>query len=250
MSANLLRFYFNIDFVQPNYEVQREIRDAQQNWYPPTDPDAVSLVATTGWRKWELGSITQAQVSGGNNFRECSLFYDSERDHFLGVPLNCKKRSVGQEIKTRDARYGWRRLTFKHPEPINNGNHISVLDFDAPYNVLAAPGSPRWMPELMPQTYDYNDLDENVFGNTALAGNLALLIGLAAFSGPFPEHGPDVELTVEAIRAFRPPNWVPHGMRSRRVHSRGVIVSIKSIGSNDASLDKWSQGHFGALINP
>ncbi|PGH07317.1 hypothetical protein GX51_01861 [Blastomyces parvus] len=248
MSTNSLKFYFNVEFVQPDYDVQRETRDPRSYWYPPTDPNAVALVATTGWKKWEAGSITEAQTPGGTNFQECSLFYDSERDHFLGVPLNCKKRSVEKEIKATDKAHGWRRLTFKHPEPTDSGNHLSVLAFDAAFNVLAAPGSPEWMPELLPHTYDYNNLDVNVPERTALAGNLALLIGLAAFSGPFPEHSCDVEQSVNAIRAFRPPRWIPHGMKNRRPHGRGVIVSIKGVGGNGAVLDKWARGDFGPLI--
>ncbi|OJD27659.1 hypothetical protein ACJ73_00947 [Blastomyces percursus] len=225
MSTNLLQFYFNIGFVQSDYEVQRETRDPQSYWYPPTDPNAVSVVATTGWRKWDAGSITQAL-------------------------RNCKKSSVEKKIRTTDEAHGWRRLTFKHPEPIDSGDHLSVLAFDATFNIFTAPGSPRWMAELMPHTYDYNNLDIYVSGQTALAGNLALLIGLAAFSGPFPDRCLDVERSVNAIRAFRPPHWVAHGMKSRRPHGRGVIVSIRGIEGNETVPDKWARGDLGPLIRP
>ncbi|PGH36682.1 hypothetical protein GX50_00544 [[Emmonsia] crescens] len=249
MSANSLKFYFNVEFIQPNYEVQGEIRDSQ-SWHPPTHPNAVSSVATTGWRKWEAGSITHVQVADNPKFQECSLFYTSESDFFFGVPFNCRAKSVHQEITTRDERHGWRRLTFNHREPTTNGNHLSVLAFDGAHNVCAAQGSPKWMPELIPKTYNYNGPHANELGSTALAGNLALLIGLAAFSGPFPRHPLDVEQAVDAIRAFNPPNWVPHNLNTQKAHSQGVIVSIKSIGGNDRVLDAWAGGAFGPLIKP
>ncbi|OAX77592.1 hypothetical protein ACJ72_08108 [Emergomyces africanus] len=249
MSSNALRFYFNVEFVRPDYEVQREIRDAQQHWHPPTLPNAVSPVATTGWRKWEAGSITVAQAPGRKNFQECSLFYDSERNFFLGVPFNCKRKSVEQEIRTNSARHGWRRLMFNHLEPLANGNPISYIAFDGAHNVLAAPGSQRWMPELIPQTYNYN-LQEKVDGCTALVGNLALFIGFAAFSGPFPQKPLDVQSVLHAMRAFNPPNWVTHNLASGKAHSQGVIVSIRSIDGNDGDLLAWASGERGPLINP
>ncbi|OJD19210.1 hypothetical protein AJ78_00823 [Emergomyces pasteurianus Ep9510] len=239
MSDNALKFYFNVEFVQPNYEAQHEIRDAQQHWQPPTLPNAVSPVAKTGWCKWEAASITQAQAPGRKNFQECSLFYDSERNFFLGVPFNCRKKSVELETRTNCARHGWRRLMFNHLESPANGNRISALVFDGAHNVLAAPGSQRWMPELIPQTYNYN-LQEKVDGSTSLVGNLALFIGLAAFSGPFPEKPLDVALVLNAMRAFSPPNWITHNLKSEKAHSQGVIVSIRSIGGNDENLHAWA----------
>ncbi|PGH12950.1 hypothetical protein AJ79_03923 [Helicocarpus griseus UAMH5409] len=252
---NGLRFCFKVDFVRPNYAVERESRDAHGNWIPPTEPRAISRVASTGWRRWEANSNSFSPMpdTGEDNVHECSLFFDSERNHFLGVHFDCTKKSVQNEIRIRDERHGWRRLMFNHLEPSDNsGRPKSILEFDREHNVLAARGSPTWMPELIPDTYNYNGLQERPLGYTDLAGRLDLLIGFAAFSGPCPTSDTEAEVqrALRAIRAFRPPNWVPHHLPSGRTHGRGVIVSIRSIAGNEAVLQQYENGNYGSLIVP
>jgi hypothetical protein len=85
---------------------------------------------------------------------------------------------------------------------------LSVMDFDSEHHVLASTGSPTWMPELIPDSYDQNHLDDYMQTPTALAGNLALFIALAAFSC-------DRANVLAVINSsFKPPCWRHHALPS------------------------------------
>ncbi|KAK2779102.1 hypothetical protein FQN53_001538 [Emmonsiellopsis sp. PD_33] len=250
-----LKFFFNVDFVKPNNDVQEEIRDAMQTWSPPTIPEAITITGTTGWCKWDTDRISSCppnnhQTTPGVRFQECSLFYNSETSHFLGVPFDCRAESVEQIVRTKDARYGWRRVMFNHIEADNRNRWpISVMKFDAEHNVLAAPGSVKWIPQLVPESYNYNQVNVSTT-RTALAGSLALIIAFAALSGPAPENQAEVIRPFKAIESFKPPEWESHTWNGKKVHGRGVIVSIRCFPGHEAVLSSYQDGSRGPLILP
>ncbi|EFW16128.1 hypothetical protein D8B26_006151 [Coccidioides posadasii str. Silveira] len=215
--SKVLRFVFKIDFIVPNYDEQCEIRLPNQAWIPPTIPSAVKTVGSTGWYRWTPAGIERTECRG-EKFRVCSLFYNSECYHFLGVPFDCRQKSV-QQSRRRDG-IGWRRVMFQYllndPYP-----PISVMRFDVNYNVLAGKGSDSWMPQLIPETYNQNQEDYD-YSNTGIAGDLSLLLAFAAFSCPH-----DAYTVLEVIRlSFKPPIWNRHNLPASRRHGTGVVVSI------------------------
>ncbi|KAK2811518.1 hypothetical protein FQN50_002141 [Emmonsiellopsis sp. PD_5] len=250
-----LKFFFKVDFIKPNNDVQEEIRDATQTWSPPTIPEAIISIGTTGWCKWDTERISSCppnngQTAPGVRFQECSLFYDSETTYFRGVPFNCRAESVEQIVNTNDARYGWRRVMFNHIEADNKYRvPISVMKFDAEHNVLAAPGSDKWKPQLVPESYNYNQGNVSTT-KTALAGSLALIIAFAALSAPAPENPAGVIHALTAINSFKPPEWRRHDFPNRRTHGRGVIVSIRCFPGHEAVLSSYQNGSRGPLILP
>ncbi|KAK2787325.1 hypothetical protein FQN53_005484 [Emmonsiellopsis sp. PD_33] len=234
-----LRFLFKVDFVKPDDTVQHELRDAARNWSPPTYPGAISLVGTTDWLEWQNGifHLTKRAI-GSDIYQACSLFYDSERDIFLGVPFDCRNQIVQD----------WKRVTFDH-KVVRTGELISILGFDLKHHVLGGRVSPHLMPQLIPKSYNCKQSDTvNPTSFTSVGGNLALLLGFAAFSGYYPRSQDEVGTTVSAIRAFIPPNWVPHHYKTERIHGTGVIVSVKSLDNNEDELSAYQRGDYGPLI--
>ncbi|KAK2773562.1 hypothetical protein FQN52_004541 [Onygenales sp. PD_12] len=232
--SSSLRFLFKFDFVKPDYTIQPELRDAARNWSPPTYPGAISLVGTTDWMEWHQGMFyfTKRAIDS-DIYQACSLFYDSERDIFLGVPFDCRNQIVND----------WKRVTFGH-KVAQGGQPVSLLGFDLRHHALGGLGSPDWMPQLIPESYKCEQF--NSF--TSVGGNLALLLGFAAFSGPYPQSQDGVGTALSAIRAFIPPNWVPHHYKTERIHGTGVIVSVKSLDNNEDELSAYQRGDYGPLI--
>ncbi|KAK2795635.1 hypothetical protein FQN51_000392 [Onygenales sp. PD_10] len=232
--SSSLGFLFKLDFVKPDYTIQPELRDAARNWSPPTYPGAISLVGTTDWMEWHQGVFCLAgRAVGSDIYQACSLFYDSERDIFLGVPFDCRNQIVND----------WKRVTFGH-KVAQGGQPVSLLGFDLRHHALGGFGSPDWMPQLIPASYKCEQF--NSF--TSVGGNLALLLGFAAFSGPYPQSQDGVGTALRAIGSFRPPFWSPHPYKTERVHGTGVIVSVKSLDNNEDVLSAYQRGDFGPLI--
>lgn len=107
------------------------------------------------------------------------MFWCEDRQAFLQVPYDCTKVDVSDALSTseRDIPLPWSGLTFRHaPGPDNRS--LSLVGYAYEELILDAPGSLVWMPELLPEQYDgyLND------GEPArLAGDLSIIIGLAAF---------------------------------------------------------------------
>jgi hypothetical protein len=141
------------------------------------------------------------------DFRVCSLFYCSENGFFYGVPFDCRRQSVQRDRQVTGR--GWRRLMFKYTE---DEPPISAIGFDSEYHVLAARGSPGWMPQLVPASYDHNQaqLHGVIADRTGLAGDLSVILGMAALSGA-PLRDPRQILSVIGS-CFRPPQWRRHNL--------------------------------------
>jgi len=248
MAANNLKFQFRVDFIQPNYDAQCEQRAGDLNWRPPTIPEAITTIGSTGWYRWTPDGISNTTSIGGEDFRVCSLFFNSESNQFLGVPFDCRTTSIRDVVGANGERFGWRRVMFQHTDPDPDAAPLSIMDFDTEHHVLASTGSRTWMPELIPESYDQNQPDEYVNAPTALAGNLALFIAFAAFSCDRPD-------VIAVIRhCFKPPHWRPHGLPSGRIHGRGLVVSIKidptePIVTKEVLL-RFQQSVFGPIIEP
>lgn len=208
---NSLRFEFKLDFINVDYDAQFELRNRNGDWIPPTRPEGVTRWATTGWVRWAATNMTRGTSMGSPDVQVCSLFYNSETCSFLGVPYDCREKSVEREKDSTGL--GWRRLMFDYTD---DAIPLSVIGFDLQYHVLAARGSSSWMPELVPPTYNHNQerLHGSLSPRTGLAGDLSILLGMAALSvAPtrrVEEMGP-VILNVLGT-SFRPPEWRRHNL--------------------------------------
>ena len=116
--------------------------------------------------------------------------------HLLVVPFDARRRDV---LTYPGA---WRPLTFRHI-PIQNTQHTySAVLANGDQQHIAAGGSPRWMPQLLPRVYD--DQSRSTRIQAGLIGSIPLLIALAAFSAPVSY------LQSLLTTCVKPQQWQPH----------------------------------------
>lgn len=109
----------------------------------------------------------------------------------------------------------WWPLTFQH-EPENR--NLSRVQESAEEQYLAAGRGLRWISELGLDAYAHRHSPQN----GGLSGNLAVVVGLVAFSCPASELD-NVLLTDVAWHDSR---WRGHSRGDGREDGRGVVVSI------------------------
>lgn len=151
-------------------------------------------------------------------------------------------------------------LSFNHKQG-PQGSWYSSIGVTGSEQLLAAPGSRHWMPQLVPEIYDYDRRQAGPVPTSAgLIGDLPILFGLVAFSAP-PE-----QLSHVLISCMQPNAWLPHRYpHSRRSCApsmidvtdtvegdteRGMVITVffdpnNEQGSNKKLLDSLQQGHFG-----
>ncbi|KAL1998134.1 hypothetical protein VTN02DRAFT_6796 [Thermoascus thermophilus] len=248
-----LTFLFKIVPVKIRLNVA-ENRQADAHWYPPTAKEDFILdeANSTGWCRWSANGVQEGVPSvneSGPDDDICSVFFDSERDQFLVAPVDCAEGGVQGLLE--DMGIGWSRVTFQHLESRHHGM-VSKLSFHDHYHWLGAQGSPTWMPQLLPKTYNNNRRSDEY---TGLVGELSLLLGFAAFSCE-PRRN-DMLTTIR--ESFRPPNWIYRQRNTPSVklfpycHDQGLIVRVRPDPSSRigrAELQNFKNGVYGVLIMP
>lgn len=143
----------------------------------------------------------------------CATVFSQETSapHLFVVNFNATERDV------RSTQGDWRVLTFDHiPQPNSINRKYSAVSHLGREEHIAAYGSPHWIPQLLPDVYNYREFDDE--GNpippstisAGLTGNLAVLLALAAFSAV--PSSLDAALT----GSVRPRAYVPHTMSTGR----------------------------------
>lgn len=156
-------------------------------------------------------------IAANDPVRRLSLTPHSVATVFTQCPDTPHLLAVNFDAQTRDVREqqgGWKVLSFRHIEKDPN-NTYSSLDLLGDQAHLAAHGSQNWVPQLLPNVYDYQEVD--LLGrpispktrSAGLIGSLPLLIALAAFSAP-------QDVLADALRSIQPGEWHPHGHPSGR----------------------------------
>ena len=208
-----LSFYFKIVGLQPNYAEQsnRAQHNPQGYWAPPDIQNACTST-TTHWFRWYDGSVYIVQSLPGTlqPYREATIFsQQDDTDHLLAVDFNARLQNVFH------APGGWSRLSFEHVH-LGNGSTYSKVTLFGSEKKLAAPGSPHWMPQLLPREYNYqrtgpNDLPiQSDTRSAGLIGHLPILLALAAFSAPR-------NYLATVLTSFIGPKvWRPHQMPTGR----------------------------------
>lgn len=194
-------------------------------WHPPDSKDdfVLDTANQTGWWKWATDSpvepspslnpslcpsTSSSRSSSSNDEKLCSIFFDSECGYFLITPTDCA--STGSTDSSWDI--GWTRIRINglvvNPSTTTptaaittSPCKISKLTFFAERLTLAGTGSESWMPQYLPETY--NNLESQT--PTALVGDLALLVAIAAFTCE-PRRN-DIISTMN--NHFRLPRWIP-----------------------------------------
>ena len=136
-------------------------------------------------------------------YRAATVFTQKpDTDHLLAVDFDAETRDVAEEPR------GWKVLTFHHFSVGGTGTY-SYLDVLGAEQHLAAPGPDTWMPQLLPEIYNFQGVTTSgrplppTTQSAGLIGSLPLLLALAAFSAP-------LDSLSAAFNSVQPGMWQPH----------------------------------------
>ncbi|EGD92746.1 hypothetical protein TESG_00314 [Trichophyton tonsurans CBS 112818] len=237
-----LRFLFKVDYIQADDESLQF--DADGLWSPPHEC-TYSTLYSTEWLQRTPERVVPAKTHGDSDFAVCSLLYRSSTSYFFTVPVDCRNNDSMQN-HIEQTEQSWRRLRFKNDERQN----LSIATFSATGYTLAGRGSRDWVPELLPDTY--NDSYCSPVPFTHLTGDLALIVGLIAFSCPRERDKHCLSDIMQ--RCFKPPRWSPHHSPPQRIDRHGVVVTIRAdpeagdLREGKRELRKFQDGSYGALF--
>lgn len=245
-----LSFYVRIEPLSPDYNGQPPRHSEPGDWLPPNRLNGLRAgQGRVSFLRWVGGTITTVPPNDqirttnldGYVYHAATVFTQApDTEHILAVPFNARTRSVHTFGR------GWQAIRFNHNQAGNNDTYFSYISVRGAERAIAAPGSPRWMPELLPPSHDC-DLRHARRGQAGLIGELPLLFALAAFSAPpnlpFPSN------------SMRPGAWDPHGPPYGRIAERGMVVTIyidprNPHWSTPQLLDSLQNGDYGAFYGP
>ncbi|KAL8993305.1 MAG: hypothetical protein Q9169_006441 [Polycauliona sp. 2 TL-2023] len=145
--------------LAPNYHKQaiRINDDGNKFWAPPNRKNAYHRdKAAARLFRWKGRKMTD--ITAGNFNKEYSPYgvatvftQYSDTEHLLAVTFDAGKKDVAEEYG------GWKILSFDRI-PLDGAKqpYLSSVGVAGPKKGLAAPGSPAWMPQLLPKIYDYD----------------------------------------------------------------------------------------------
>ena len=201
MPGENLSFYVRIDHLEPNYQAQPPQHGPHGYWSPPNIRTGYTT-RSSSFFCWRGGSMTHfpanypiSQALGQIHSAATIFTQNPDTPHLLVVPFDARMRHVYQYPG------GWRPLVFRHV-PIDSTQSYSAVLANGDRQHIAAPGSPHWMPQLLPRVYDYQSGSARV--QAGLIGSIPLLIALAAFSAR-PTFLPAV--LTSCLQLGR---WLPH----------------------------------------
>ncbi|KAL8749021.1 MAG: hypothetical protein Q9199_007945 [Rusavskia elegans] len=237
--------------LRPNYTKQ-PIRvgtdGGNRFWAPPNRKDAY-LRDKAGARlyRWIGGRMTDITAEDLNKkhspYGVATVFTQwRDTNHLLAVTFDAEKKDVAEENG------GWKVLSFEHISQYGTQGTYSSVGVAGDQQQLAAPGSPAWMPQLLPTIYDYDpnpNLPQPI--SAGLIGELPLLFALPAFSAqPY-------QLSYVLTNFMQPNRWhkhqLPHGPE------RGMVVTVfldpfNEKNSTKPILDALQNGHWGPFYGP
>lgn len=242
-----LSFYIRIDPLAPNYQAQP--RPETHHFWAPPDIRTGYTPGPTMLFRWMGGIITRVAANDPirpsiqQTYSVATVFTQNpDTPHLLVVPFNALRTHAYQNPG------GWRPLTFRHVRLNNTQRAYSAVSPVGDRQHIAARGSTHWMPQLLPNVYDYQTGSPRV--QAGLIGNIPILIALAAFSAP------PAALEAVLTNCVQPNAWRPHQFPYHAGHlaERGMVVTIfydpaNPQGSNAALLNRLQDGGFGPFYN-
>lgn len=201
-SGGNLSFYVQIDILEPNYQAQPVRHGPHGYWAPPNTRNGYNRKKGPLFR-WMAGEMTYVTfndpVAGSlhQTYGAATVFTQNpDTPHLLAVPFDAQLTNANQNSG------GWRPLVFHHVRRGNTQHTYSAVSTIGDSQHIAAPGPPRWMPQLLPMVYDYQTGSPRI--QAGLIGSIPILIALAAFSAP------PAALVAVLTNCVRPGAWRPH----------------------------------------
>ena len=200
--------------LSPNYQAQpiRMGTEGNKFWAPPNRKNAYHRNRAGArlfkWMGGRMTDITPKDLDKNYPLYSVATIFTQYRDtnHLLAVTFDAQKQDVREEPG------GWKVLSFDHIPQDGTQRTYSSVGVAGAERQLAAPGSPTWIPQLLPKIYDYDSDNPPQRTSGGLIGNLPLLFALPAFSAQ-----PD-RLSHVLTRFMQPNRWyrheLPHGRKS------------------------------------
>jgi hypothetical protein len=272
-----LRFLFRISPLQHTHDPQHAERSTDNGyWLPSERSQDFRKTSTSGWLVWDPGATGSSQhghlrpataheVQDTRLHKAYSMFWDPERGGYVLVPFDCSAMNVAQ------ATHDWRRLSFgRVPRP--GAEHFAIAGYFMERYTLPVAGPPAWFEQLLPRVYQPPGAATQ--GRPcALAGDLAILIGLLAFSTK-PDHvlsaiahsfRPNRQSTTFRQHQLAPPDskWSPRShsqieptstpshclpltLSLTETRRRGMVIEIRT--ASPDHLRAWETGAYGAIF--
>ncbi len=245
-------FLVKIEGLRPNYIVQpQRSTENKHGFFLPPDRRTAFDKEDAVYFRWHGGRMSTMQ-NGSINIASLKTAHSAvtifsqrdDTDHLLAVDFN----ALFQDVISYDP--GWRVLRFDHiPKPHTSATY-SAINLSGEEKHLAARGSPTWMGQLLPHEYNYQRTTPNgqaipaTTTSAGLIGDLAILIGLAAFSAP------ENSLRAVVSSSILPGAWIRHSLPTGRTPERGMVVTIYYDPRNPKYstkdiLDRLENGGFG-----
>jgi hypothetical protein len=203
-----LSFFYSLKLIKPDEAVgHRRTEPPDSLWLPSVQKDAFTASGDGDWRQWSPGNVQAVppnEISTIRLFSTVSLIWCPDRQAFLQVPYDCTEQSVAEAYKD-GIHIDWKGLSFHH-QTDSEGHCISRLGYIYDRNELAARGSETWIPQLLPERYQCLEKPQYP-GSCHLAGQLSILVGLAALSTTSKWMHWVVE---NCFHSGSPPTWRPH----------------------------------------
>jgi hypothetical protein len=234
-----LSFVYSIKSITPNDAVPPRFSNSPNPlWLPPNQMNGFTVLDRGEWFQWSPGRVQRVppnEIPTIRPFSTVSLIWCPDWQAFFQVPYDCTEKNVAEVYSDDGIPLEWKGLSFHHK--INtNGHCISMLGYKYEKNELAARSSETWMPQLLPQRYQCPGNPEYP-GSCHLAGELSILVGLAAFSTT-PEWMHWV--IMNCFHNGPTPAWRPHGKPEGPSKSHTQTIRIHDTDTpkktNDADL--------------
>ena len=200
--------------LRPDYDVQ-PIRvgtdGGNKFWAPPNRKNAYHRdKASARLFRWEGGRMTDITAESLNKkhsaYAVATIFTQwPDTPHLLAVTFDAEKKDVAEENG------GWKVLSFDYVPRLGTQGTYSSVNVAGGQQQLAAPGSPAWVPQLLPKVYDYDPTPNRQQPISAgLIGKLALLFALPAFSAQ------QSSLSHVLTSCMQPNRWHRHQLQHGR----------------------------------
>jgi hypothetical protein len=219
-SFSSVRFYVSWKHIAIHHQPNR-----RQSYYrntsltkPPVTKDGFRVFLSSSIYSWTPGTLRPVSTLEEKQlriYRTSSSVWCPDHQTYLTVPYDCTEINVRDKADV-DPLDDWNRLKFGHES--FNGRPLTVIGHLYPEEILAGTGPSSWIGELIPHVHQRHGEPAplNTHGTSLLAGDLSILLGLAALSTT-PDQTRNVIQT-----SFWPTKdtsgWVPHGTSTK--HSK------------------------------
>ncbi|KAL8975990.1 MAG: hypothetical protein Q9205_007919, partial [Flavoplaca limonia] len=211
-------------------------------WAPPNLKDAYirdnASAKLFRWKGGRMTTITAGDLNKCTTYAVATIFTQwPDTDHLLAVTFDAEKKDVVEENG------GWKVLSFDYVTRPGTQGLYSSVSVAGGRQQLAAPGSPAWVPQLLPRIYNYDPKPNRPQPVSAgLIGDLALLFALPAFSA---QPG---SLSQVLMSCMQPNN-------EEDEKERGMVVTVfldpdNKEGSTKSQLDRLQDGGYGPFYGP